>query len=130
MALDPASIGAIKPGPVRKWLAKKRDAEGRFGNDTKKLAKKKAKELAMGYDEIPGEDPPPTALVGRRRKGVAPEEKKKHKNWGLAMWSGWGSSHDESTLKREEKGREGLLRHVRRAHPRARSRPLPLQMAR
>ncbi|TKA65054.1 hypothetical protein B0A55_12032 [Friedmanniomyces simplex] len=113
LALDPASIGAIKQGPVRKWMAKKREAEMAFGKDAKKLQKKKAKELALGYDEIPGETPPPTALVGRRRKGMAPEEKKKQKNWGLAMWSGWGSSHDESTLKREEKaekdaeGRQG-----------------------
>ncbi|KAK4570339.1 hypothetical protein LTR86_002419 [Recurvomyces mirabilis] len=103
LALDPASIGTIKPGPVRKWLSKRRDNDVKFANDLKKLQKKKAKELAQGYDDIPGETPPPTALVNRRKKGVAPEEKKKQKNWGLAMWSGWGSSHDESTLKREEK---------------------------
>lgn len=103
LALDPASIGAIKPGPVRKWLAKKRENDVRFGNDKKKIQKKRAKELASGYDSILGEMPPPTALVGRRRKGVAPEEKKKGKSWGLAMWSGWGSHHDESTLEREEK---------------------------
>ncbi|KAK0775175.1 hypothetical protein LTR75_016660 [Friedmanniomyces endolithicus] len=103
LALDPASIGTIKQGPVRKWIAKKREAEVAFGKDAKKLQKKKARELALGYDEIPGETPPPSALVGRRRRGVAPEEKKKQKNWGLALWSGWGSSHDESTLKREEK---------------------------
>ncbi|KAK5118051.1 hypothetical protein LTR62_004097 [Meristemomyces frigidus] len=103
LALDPVSIGTIKPGPVRKWLARRKEGDARYGNDMKKLAKKKAKELAQGYDAIPDEYPPPTALVNRRKKGVAPEEKKKQKNWGLAMWSGWGSSHDESTLKREEK---------------------------
>ncbi|KAK5718645.1 hypothetical protein LTR15_008378 [Elasticomyces elasticus] len=115
LALDPASIGTIKQGPVKKWLAKKRDADIAFSKDAKKLQKKKAKEISLGYDQIPGETPPPTALVGRVRKGVAPEEKKKQKNWGLAMWSGWGSSHDESTLKREEKaekdaeGRQGSV---------------------
>ncbi|KAK5128356.1 hypothetical protein LTR85_003024 [Meristemomyces frigidus] len=103
LALDPASIGTIKPGPVRKWLAKKREAEAKFGGDRKKIQKKRAKEFAAGYDNIAGETPPPTALVGRRRKGIAPEEKKKGKSWGLAMWSGWGSHHDESTLEREEK---------------------------
>ncbi|KAK4541193.1 hypothetical protein LTR36_008267 [Oleoguttula mirabilis] len=103
LALDPASIGTIKPGPVRKWLAKKRENDAKYGSDKKKIQKKRAKELVAGYDSIPGETPPPTALVGRRKKGVAPEEKKKGKSWGLAMWSGWGSHHDESTLEREEK---------------------------
>ena len=103
LALDPASIGAIKPGPVRKWLTKRRENDSRFANDRKKIQKKRAKEIATGYDDIPGETPPPTALVGRRRRGVAPEEKKKSKSWGLAMWSGWGSHHDESTLEREQK---------------------------
>ncbi|KAF2767598.1 hypothetical protein EJ03DRAFT_329070 [Teratosphaeria nubilosa] len=103
LALDPASIGAIKPGPVRKWLAKQRDMETRFANEKRKVQKKKAKEAANGYDTIPGEYPPPTALINRRRKGAAPEEKKKGKSWGLAMWSGWGSNHDEATLEREER---------------------------
>jgi acetyl esterase/lipase len=113
LALDPASIGAIKPGPVRKWLAKLRDTDAKFGNEKRKTQKKRAKELASGYDQIPGETPPPTALVGRRRKGVAPEEKKKGKSWGLAMWSGWGSSHDEQTLDREEKAQK----ESHRTHP-------------
>lgn len=104
LALDPATIGSIKPGPVKKWLAKRKEMETRFGNEKRKVQKKRAKELAQGYDDIPGECPPPTALVGRRRKGVVPEEKrKKRKSWGLAIWSGWGSSHDESTLEKEER---------------------------
>ncbi|KAK5129867.1 hypothetical protein LTR08_002744 [Meristemomyces frigidus] len=103
LALDPATIGTIKPGPVRKWLAKKQENDSKFSSEKKKIQKKRAKDLAAGYDSIPGETPPPTALVGRRRKGVAPEEKKKSKSWGLAMWSGWGSHHDESTIEREEK---------------------------
>lgn len=103
LALDPASIGQIKPGPVRKWLAKRKENDVRFANDKKKVQKRRAKELAAGYDVLPGEIPPPTALVGRRRKGVVPEEKKRGKSWGLAMWSGWGSHHDEQTLDRQEK---------------------------
>ena len=106
LALDPASIGVIKQGPVRKWLAARAANDQKFGNEKKKIQKKREKELASGYDEIPGENPPPTALVTRRRKGVAPEEKKKGKSWGLAMWSGWGSSHDEHTLQREQKNNE------------------------
>ena len=102
--LDPASIGAIKSVPVRRWLAKKSEYEQRFENDYRKVQKKRAKEMAQGYDPMEtGEVPPPSALVNRRRKGLAPAEKKKGKSWGLAMWSGWGSSHDESTLEREER---------------------------
>lgn len=103
LAIDPATIGTIKAGPVRKWLAAKANSDARFAGERKKIDKKRAKDAKAGYDEIPGECPPPTALVGRRQKGVAPEEKKKGKSWGLAMWSGWGSSHDENTLHREEK---------------------------
>ncbi|KAI6907418.1 alpha/beta-hydrolase, partial [Hortaea werneckii] len=103
LALDPASIGHIKAGPVRKWLAKRKENDVRFANDKRKLQKKRAKELAAGYDDLQGETPPPTALVTRRRKGVAPEEKKRGRSWGLAMWSGWGSHHDEQTLDREGK---------------------------
>ncbi|KAI6867650.1 alpha/beta-hydrolase, partial [Hortaea werneckii] len=103
LALDPASIGQIKAGPVRKWLAKRKENDVRFANDKRKLQKKRAKELAAGYDDLQGETPPPTALVTRRRKGVAPEEKKRGRSWGLAMWSGWGSHHDEQTLDREGK---------------------------
>ncbi|CAK3826521.1 AB hydrolase superfamily [Lecanosticta acicola] len=102
--LDPNTIGALKAGPVRKWLAKRKENELKFAKDYRSVLKKRAKELKEGYDPMEnGEQPPATALVNRRRKGVAPEEKKKGKSWGLAMWSGWGSSHDESTIYREEK---------------------------
>lgn len=101
--LAPETIGALKRGPVQKWLGKRTENEQKFAKDYKALMKKRAKELKDGYDTIDGESPPPSALVNRRRKGIAPEEKKKGKSWGLAMWSGWGSSHDESTIEREEK---------------------------
>ena len=103
LALDPATIGIPKTGPVRKWLATRASHDQRFANETKKVQKKRAKEAGAGYDDIPGEYPPPAALVNRRRNGVAPDEKKRGKSWGLAMWSGWGSSHDEHTLQREQK---------------------------
>ena len=103
LALDPSTIGVPKTGPVRKWLATRASHDQRFANDMKKVQKKRQKELAAGYDELLGEHPPPGALVNRRRNGNAPEEKKRGKSWGLAMWSGWGSSHDEHTLQREQK---------------------------
>lgn len=102
--LDPASIGAIKAGPVRKWLAKRAESEQKYASDYKKIAKKRAKEQKAGYDPMEaGESPPYTALVSRRKKGAVEGEKKKGKSWGLAMWTGWGSSHDENTLERGEK---------------------------
>jgi acetyl esterase/lipase len=103
--LDPATIGAIKPGPVRKWLAKRAEMDKKFEKEYKKVQKKREKEAAQGYDPIEqGEDPPLTAMYRRRKRGTGPEEKKKEKKgWGLALWSGWGSSHDEDTLQREEK---------------------------
>lgn len=105
--IERSTIGTIKPGPVRKWLAKRSENEQKFASEYKKLIKKRQKEMKDGYDKPEeGEFPPPTALINRRRKGAAPEEKKKGKSWGLAMWSGWGSSHDESTIQREEKALE------------------------
>jgi acetyl esterase/lipase len=102
--LDPSSIGAIKSGPVRKFLAKRNENQLKFASEHKKIAKKRAKEMQKGYDKMEsGEYPPPSAIINRRRKGVVPEEKKRGKSWGLAMWTGWGSSHDENTIEREEK---------------------------
>lgn len=104
--LDPATIGTIKSGPVRKWLAKKRENETRFASEAKKIQKKKAKEAGAGYEGFGlGEEPPMTSIVRRRKRGTGsvPEEKRRGKSWGLAMWSGWGSQHDQSTLEREER---------------------------
>ncbi|KAI7179165.1 alpha/beta-hydrolase [Hortaea werneckii] len=127
LALDPVSIGQIKAGPVRKWLAKRKENDVRFANDKRKLQKKRAKELAAGYDDLQGETPPPTALVTRRRKGVAPEEKKRGRSWGLAMWSGWGSHHDEQTLDREGKveSRQPSSANDRTVHNRDENAPPP-----
>lgn len=101
--LDPNTIGAIKTGPVKKWLTRRAENDHKFASEFKKLNKKKLKE-SKEYDKIEhGERPPASALINRRKAGVAPEMKKKGKSWGLAMWTGWGSSHDESTIEREEK---------------------------
>jgi acetyl esterase/lipase len=101
--LDPESIGAIKPGPVSKWLKYKKATDSKFSSDKKKVQKKRLKEMQQGY-AIAGENeyPPPTALAGRRTADL-PAEKRLKKSWGLAMWSGWGSSHDEMQIEREDK---------------------------
>lgn len=116
LQMDPASIGAIKAGPVRKWLARRAQSEHKYASDYKKVAKKRAKEEKSGYDPMEaGESPPYTALVNRRKKGVVEGEKKKGKSWGLAMWTGWGSSHDENTIERVE--------HVQQEQEESASRP-------
>jgi acetyl esterase/lipase len=101
--LDPESIGAIKSGPVGKWLKHKREADSKFASDKKKVQKKRLKEIQQGYALVgEGEYPPPTALAGRRTADM-PAAQRLKKSWGLAMWSGWGSSHDETVIERQDK---------------------------
>ncbi|KAH0278906.1 alpha/beta-hydrolase, partial [Aureobasidium melanogenum] len=104
LQLDPDTIGMIKPGPVRKWVAKKSEWDVKYGKDKRTIQKQRIKEMAEGYDTFgAGEVPPPTALAGRRKKDMPSQKARKGKSWGLAMWSGWGSKHDEDTLGREQK---------------------------
>lgn len=100
--VDRNSIGVIKPGPVRKWITKKSEWDTRYAKEKRRVQKTRLKEMASGYDAFAGETPPPTALAGRRQKGME-KERKQGKSWGLAMWTGWGSKHDESTIERKKK---------------------------
>ncbi|KAG8629335.1 hypothetical protein KVT40_003200 [Elsinoe batatas] len=119
--LDPKSIGQIKPGPVRKWLAKKAQWDHKFASTKRKVQTKRLDEMRKGFASFKVADgtievPPPTALAGRQFKlddrrnkdmgkmgeGLRNLEaggKGKKKSWGLAMWSGWGSKHDETTIE-------------------------------
>jgi len=112
LQMDPNTIGVIKQGPVRKWKAKKEEWETKFASQKRKVQKQRAKEIQDGYASFgPQECPPPTALAGRRTKAMEKMlHKKRTKSWGLAMWSGWGSKHDETTLDNQEdvaRGRRG-----------------------
>lgn len=124
--LDPDSIGLIKPGPVRKWLVRKREWDAKFAKEKARVQKTRALELARGYvlyvdpDNGKAERPPPTALAGRRDKeaairalGASSSSTSRRKNgktssasWGLALWAGWGSRHDETTIERQDGGGE------------------------
>ncbi|KIW63012.1 hypothetical protein PV04_09894 [Phialophora macrospora] len=103
LQLHPDDVGVVKPGPVRKWLEAKALWDAKYASTRRRVQKERVKALSsgkiMGFEA--GERPPPSALAGRRtdKDLIA---KKKRKSYGLAMWSGWGSKHDESTLKREE----------------------------
>ena len=113
-ALDPPSslpalqllsneVGAIKPGPVRKWLAAKREWDTKFAKEKRKVQMQRIKEMARGHREFGNDEvPPPSALAGRRGLTM-PKEGKKRKSWGMMLWSLWGSSHDGKTIEREEK---------------------------
>lgn len=101
--LDPNEVGVIKQGPVKKWLEARRQWDSRFGTARAKVHKKRLKEMMAGYQGFDGERPPPSALAARRK--VAAGElavKTRRKSMGLALWSLWGSKHDEMTVQREE----------------------------
>ena len=104
LQMSPSEIGVIKPGPVRKWLAAKKEWDTKFAKEKRRVQKQRIKEMAQGYQGF-GEDddaPPPSALAGRRGINM-PREEKKGRSWGMSLWSLWGSKHDESTMQREEK---------------------------
>ena len=101
----PASdIGIIKPGPVRKWLEAKKEWDRRYARERRKVQKQRIREMAQGAIEGfgAGEQAPPSALAGRRKKYEMGEEKRRKKSYGLMMWSMFGSKHDEHTIQREE----------------------------
>ena len=103
-------IGVIKPEPVKKWLEVRRQHDKKYAATRVKIQKKRVREAVAGYETFgDGEAPPPSALVGRRPKGRETLEWgwTKHKSWGLALWSGWGSKHDEMAVEREAKAEQG-----------------------
>ncbi|RMD43404.1 hypothetical protein DV735_g1723, partial [Chaetothyriales sp. CBS 134920] len=108
--MGPSEVGIVKAGPVKKWLAAKHQFDTRYAGRKHKVHKQLLQQLAkgnaLGFGD--GEYPPPSALA-RRRTAEDELPPKAKKSYGLAMWSGWGSKHDEQTVKREEEivGYEG-----------------------
>ena len=98
LQMSPNEIGIIKPGPVRKWLAAKKEWDSKFAKEKRRVQRQRIKEMAQGYQGFgDGELPPPSALAGRR--GLAmPKEEKKKQSWGMSLWAIWGSKHDEDTV--------------------------------
>jgi hypothetical protein len=70
---------------------------GKFAKQKLKVQKQRMRDMEKGYEGFEGEMPPPTALAARRLKGMK-KMKKPKKSWGMAMWSLWGSKHDEATV--------------------------------
>ncbi|KAH7157577.1 hypothetical protein B0J13DRAFT_173555 [Dactylonectria estremocensis] len=99
-----SSVGLVKEVTVKKWLETRTLWDHRYATAKAKVHKKIVKDMVAGYHEFgPGEYPPPSALAGRRRVDSELVEGKKHKSVGLAIWSLWGSKHDEMTVEREQK---------------------------
>ncbi|KAL7817652.1 Alpha/Beta hydrolase protein [Trichoderma aethiopicum] len=102
--IKPEEIGVIKQGPVKKWLATKHTWDTKYASAKAKVHKKIVKEMLVGYQDFgAGEHPPPTALAGRIPVGKELQPRKRRKSFGLAIWSLWGSKHDEMTVEREQK---------------------------
>ncbi|KAK8233497.1 acetyl-hydrolase [Phyllosticta capitalensis] len=99
--IPPSEIGIIKEGPVRKWMTVQERWAKKFEKEKRAVQSRRIEEMAAGYEGFDGEIPPPTALAGRRLKDKDLPRMKKVKGWGLAMWSGWGSKHDQATIRRE-----------------------------
>jgi len=97
-----SEIGVIKEGPVKKWMAAKRQWDTKFATAKRRVQKKRAKEMAKGFQQFgDGEVPPPSALAGRRKLGEDLKEEKKKRSTGMSLWALWGSKHDEKTIELE-----------------------------
>ena len=96
--LPTEDIGVPKQGPVSKWMKAQAEWNRKFSKQKIKIQKQRIKDMQKGFEGFDGETPPPTALAGRRLKGMKAKKTKEKKSWGLSMWSGWGSSHDQATV--------------------------------
>ena len=103
MQMPASDIGVIKPGPVRKWLDAKSEWDRKYAREKRKVQKQRIREMAEGGSEGfgHGEQAPPSALAGRKKKYEMGEEKKR-RSYGLMMWSMFGSKHDEHAIQREK----------------------------
>jgi hypothetical protein len=95
--LPVSEVGVPKPGPVNKWMKASQQWNGKFAKQKIKIQQQRMKEMKAGFERFEGETPPPTALAGRRIKNMK-KEKAAKKSWGMALWSLWGSKHDELTV--------------------------------
>lgn len=105
-SVRPDSVGVVKESTVKKWLAMKNQWDHRYSSAKSKVHRKIVKDMVAGYHDFgPQEYPPPTALAGRQTED-ATYEVKRQKSLGLAIWSLWGSKHDEMTVERQQKADE------------------------
>jgi acetyl esterase/lipase len=102
LQIPPSKVGSINPELIRKWLDAKQEWDIRFSKEKLRVQSRRMKELAHGFQDFDGEVPPPSSLAARRAApGVLPKRHAK-KNYGMMMWSGWGSKHDERTMEKQQ----------------------------
>ncbi|KAK2061305.1 alpha/beta-hydrolase [Colletotrichum caudatum] len=117
--MKPEEVGVVKGTPVKRWLDTKAQFDKKFSTSKAKVHKAIIKELADGYVDFgDGEKPPPTALAGRRKASEELVDRKKTKSIGLALWSLWGSKHDETTMGREKKADSNVKTSAPEVSPR------------
>ena len=95
-------VGLIKPGPVKKWMEAKDSWASKYASTKRKVQKLRIDAIKSKH-HVPfeaDENPPASSLAARRTAREV--EKKQRKSYGLAMWSMWGSKHDEATMRRED----------------------------
>ena len=102
--MDPNEIGLLKPAPVKMWMQAKKQWDTKYASVRRKVQTQRLRDraVALPLSFGPDDNPPPSALAGRRtaQDEMQPDLKKSNL---LAMWSGWGSKHDEHTIQREQK---------------------------
>lgn len=69
-----SEVGVPKPGPVNKWMKASQQWNGKFAKQKIKIQQLRMKEMKAGFERFDGETPPPTALAGRRMKGMKKEK--------------------------------------------------------
>ena len=126
LAMSLADVGVVKERTVKKWMATRDMYDQKYASTKAKVHKKIVKDMVHGFEDFgSGERPPPTALAGRRRIESDMAPRKKTKSLGLAIWSLWGSKHDEETVEREQEAEEAPAEeHVTGDEGRG-SRPFP-----
>ena len=102
--MTPNEVGVVKPIPIKRWIAAKQRYDMQYADLKRKVQRRRLEQVASGQRIAcePGEQPPPSALAGRRTSKDDEQKTKLRRSMGLAMWSGWGSKHDKHAVQREE----------------------------
>lgn len=109
--MNPEHIGKVHAGPVRKWLAKRREWDAKYSSDLEKYRVIKSRDRVKAEQEgfllgqFKGENPPLCALAGFSDPGLAQQAgesvdeivgKKGPASMALSFWSKVSSKPDEA----------------------------------